>query len=241
MDLIHELLAFIILLRGHHLSLWCRSHLSPSRTRDRRVLLRSRIVRGVHGALELDSIARHRLWWILKSIGARAARERAPKDAIIAIGSRWGRMNEHAARIVLVRVGSLVVVAESLVQLLNPLLDLVLPDALVVDRRLGGALVQLVLVEAVLLMFAGVLELLFDRIGNLLIFVFSRNHFFVGLTAPSFFFLVSFPRRLPSLVHDALRGGWPLLWRSFIATSGFAFTERSTWYRTFHLLPATSL
>ena len=41
MDLVHELLAFIILLCSHHLPLWRRPHLGPSRTGDRRVLLRS--------------------------------------------------------------------------------------------------------------------------------------------------------------------------------------------------------
>lgn len=133
MDLIHELLAFIILLRSHHLPLWCRSHLGPSRTGDCRVLLRSRIMRRVHGALKLNSITCHRLLWILKSIGARAARERSTKDAIVAVGSRWCRMNEHAARVVVVWVGSLIIIAKSLVQLLDPLLDFVLPDALVID------------------------------------------------------------------------------------------------------------
>lgn len=90
-------------------------------------------------------------------------------------------------------------------------------------------------------MFSGVLELLFDRIDKLLIFFFSGNDFFVSLTAPSFFFFVSFLQGLPNLVYDTLRRGWPLFRRAFIATSSFAFTNRTTGNGTFHLLPATPL
>ena len=159
----------------------------------------------------------------------------------MAVGSRWRRMNEHAARVVLVWVGSLVIIAESLVQLLDPLLDFVLPDALVVDWRFRGALVQLVLVKAVFLMLPGVFKLLFDRIDELLIFFFSGKHVFVGLAAPSFFLLVSFPHGLPTLGHDALRRGRSLFWCTFITTRGFAFTACASRYRALHLLPATSL
>lgn len=149
-------------------------------------------------------------------------------------------MNQYAAGVVLVRVGPLIIITESLVQLLDTLLDLVLPNTLIINWRLGGFLVQFILIKAVLLVLSGVFKLLLDRVVDVLILLLPRVHLLVNVTAASLFLFVAFFQRSPYLLSHALRRGRPLLRSTFATASTFAFMQ-STGHRTLHFLPPTSL